>query len=277
MTTIIGIDYSGDKRDRNTWVAQGSLDKRGVLILHGAEMTRRKDVIKLLSTASTPAIAAIDFPFCVPQKFAEYLNSGGKLNAMPDMWRIAASMSLDDFKDKCADFGQPKLKRAGDETHFRESFSPLNSAQPDMRPMTFRGMKMLHDLHRQYPTRWIVPPLQTASDVPDAAVTLLETMPGAFLNAIGFEHAVYKRYKKARNALQNRRIILDGLSDKSGIDLPNIADLREDCLASDDCLDSVIAAVAAVSWAQNATRFRHPNRDELPSAKLEGWIYVPKN
>ena len=135
---------------------------------------------------------------------------------------------------------------------------------------------MLHDLHWQYPTRWIVPPLHTASDVPDATVTLLETMPGAFLNAIGFEFAVYKRYKKARNALQNRRIILDSLSIKSGIDLPNIAELREDCLANDDCLDSVIAAVTAACWAQNADEFRRPNRDELPAAKLEGWIYVPK-
>ena len=121
MTTIIGVDYSGDKRDCNTWVAQGNLDENGALTLHSAEMTRRKDVTELLSTVSTPTIAAIDFPFCVPQEFAEYVNTGSKLNAMPDMWRIVASMSLNDFKAKCADFGQPKLKRAGDETHFRES------------------------------------------------------------------------------------------------------------------------------------------------------------
>lgn len=268
MTAIIGIDFSG--------VARGNTDANGALILRSAEMTRRKDVVELLTTVSTPAIAAIDFPFCVPQEFAEYVNAGSKLSAMPEIWRIAASMNLDDFREKCAEFGQPKLKRAGDETHFRESFSPLNSAQPDMRPMTFRGMKMLHDLHQQYPARWIVPPLQTASDVPDAAVTLVETMPGAFLNAIGFDRVTTKRYKKARDALKNRRRILDDIAYKSGVALPNLHELREACLANDDCLDAVVAAVAAASWAQNSARFHHPNEDELAVARLEGWIYVPK-
>ena len=32
MTTIIGIDYSGAKGDRNTWVAYGRLKSNGALV-----------------------------------------------------------------------------------------------------------------------------------------------------------------------------------------------------------------------------------------------------
>ena len=44
MTAIIGIDFSGAKHDRGTWVAQGHLTQDGALEFDGAEMTRRKDV-----------------------------------------------------------------------------------------------------------------------------------------------------------------------------------------------------------------------------------------
>ncbi|MCY3639110.1 MAG: DUF429 domain-containing protein, partial [Chloroflexi bacterium] len=52
--------------------------------------------------------------------------------------------------------------------------------------------------------------------------------------------------------------------------------MRMGCLANDDCLDAVVAAVAAARWAQDAAKFRQPDADELPAARLEGWIYVPK-
>ena len=279
MTTIIGIDFSGAKSDRNTWAAQGRLTSDGTLTFDATEMTPRKEVLDLLATASTPAVAGIDFPFGVPQAFAGFLSAGHGIESMPEVWRVLAGMTQDEFiaaRDGFVErFGE--AKRAGDSQHFPESFSPLHKANPNMLPMTYYGIRMLHELHSRNASRWGVPPLESQATDSDSSVTLLETMPGAFLKAIGFGYAVFKRYKKARNALRNRRTILDSLSTKSGIDLPNISDLREDCIASDDCLDSVIAAVAAACWAQNAAGFRHPAGDELAAAKLEGWIYVPQS
>ena len=278
MTTIIGIDYSGAKSDRNTWVAQGRLTADGALVFEGANMIRRKDVVNLMIAVSTPTVAAIDFPFCVPQEFAEFLNTGDDLKSMPDVWRIIDDMSLEDFyaaRDAYVNHFYVEPKRAGDEAHFSESFSPLHKVNPNMVPMTYRGIRMLHGLYSKDPSRWIVPPLEAPSDHAET-VTLLETMPGAFLRAIG---TIYKGYKKPKSALlrdERRNAILDTVQRDSGVALPNLSELREDCIANDDCLDAVVAAVAAAAWTQNPAHFRHPTEDELPAAKLEGWIYVPK-
>ena len=275
MTNIIGIDYSGAKDDNKTWVAQGRLTPQGALVFEGANMIRRKDVVNLLIAVSTPAIAAIDFPFCIPQEFAEFLNTGGDLKAMPDVWRIIDEMSLEDFYAARDAFvkrwGEPK--RAGDAAHFSESFSPLHKVNPNMLPMTYRGIRMLHRLYRESPDRWAVPPIK-ASRSQAESVTLLETMPGAFLKSIG---TIYKGYKKPKSAAlrdERRNAILDAVQRNSGIALPNLAELRDDCVASDDCLDAVVAAVAAAAWAQNLARFRHPSAEELATARLEGWIYA---
>ena len=278
MTTIIGIDFSGAKHDRDTWVAHGRLTSDGALVFEGANMIRRKDVVNLLVAVSTPTIAAIDFPFCLPQEFAKFLNTGDDLKAMPDVWRTIDGMSLEDFyaaRDAFVNHFGIEPKRAGDEAHFKESFSPLHKVNPNMLPMTYWGIRMLHELFSKDPSRWIVPPLEATSAQAET-VTLLETMPGAFLRAIG---TIYKGYKNPKSALlrdERRNAIMDEVQRNSGIDLPNLSELREDCIANDNCLDAVVAAITAASWARNPARFRHPNADELPAAKLEGWIYVPK-
>ena len=278
MTTIIGIDYSGAKDDRNTWMALGRLTAEGALVFEGADMIRRKDVVNLLTAVSTPTIAAIDFPFCVPRDFAEFLNTGDDLKAMPDVWRIFDDMSLQDFyaaRDAYVKHFGVEPKREGDETHFRESFSPLHKVNPNMVPMTYHGIRMLQELYRKEPSRWIVPPIETSSEQADS-VTLLETMPGAFLRAIGTIYKGYKRPKSAALRDERRNAIMDAVERDSGVGLPNLSELREDCIANNDCLDAVVAAVAAARWAQDAGRFRHPSADELETARVEGWIYVPK-
>ena len=279
MTNIIGIDFSGAKQERGTWVAHGRLTRDGTLVFEGANMIRRKDVVNLLIAVSTPAIAAIDFPFCVPQEFAELLNTGDDLKAMPDVWRIIDGMSLEDFyaaRDAFVRHFGAEPKRAGDAAHFKESFSPLHKVNPNMLPMTYWGIRMLHGLYSNDPSRWIVPPME-ASGSQAATVTLLETMPGAFLRSIG---SIYKGYKKPKSAElrdERRNAILDHVQLSAGIALPNLSELREECIRNDDCLDSVVAAVAAACWARNPDRFRHPAGDEIALAKLEGWIYVPQS
>ena len=99
-------------------------------------------------------------------------------------------------------------------------------------------------------------------------------MPGALLKSIGLP---YKGYKKGRAALERRDDILGNLAQASGVDLPNLDRVRLACRANDDCLDAVVAAVGASAWAKDTSRFHHPDSDELADARLEGWIYVPRN
>ena len=272
MTTIIGIDYSGSREDRNTWVTQGHLDADGTLVFDWAHPACRDDLYALLSTTPVPAVAALDFPFGVPAAFANFLNPGNPPIEMPDVWRVVAGCDLDRFvvarNEFVANHGEPR--RAGDVVYFPESFSPLHNVNPNMVPMTCRGIQMLQRLHMDIPNRWLVPPLGPVV-APADAVTLLELMPGAFLRSVGLP---FRGYKKGRRALELRTVICDGLAAATGLRLANLDILRMACRANDDCLDSVVAAVGAATWALDANRFRHPTANELANACLEGWIFV---
>lgn len=277
-TKIIGVDFSGAQADNKTWVAQGRLDDAGVLRLDSVQPMIRADLHDLLTTVKPPAVAAMDFPFGVPQSFIGYLN----LNAptMTEVWNHFGNIAFERFDADREAFievrrenGERPLepKRAGDRI-YPESLSPLNRR---IRPMTYHGIAMLHRLYHANPQRWHVPPLNPGA-APDHTVTLLEVMPGAFLNTIGFVTAITKMpgYKNSAQAIPNRDRILAGLSENSGIPLPNLATVRNGCRANDDCLDAVIAAVAAAAWAKDPSQFRHPQPDELAMAQLEGWIYA---
>ena len=271
MTVIVGVDFSGHRDDRNTWVARGRLDAGGALRLDSVQPARRADVHDLLAAVASPAVVALDFPFGVPAAFAAQLSPKHRPRAMPDLWQSLSGIGAGDFlaaRDRfVADNGE--LKRSGDARHFPESYSPLHRANPNMLPMTFEGIRLLHRLSRNDPRRWHVPPLKRpAADT----VTLLELMPGAFLKAVGLPH---KGYKKGRRSSELREAITDGLAAASGLPLPNLESLRMGCRASDDFLDAVVAAVGAACWARDRNRFRHPQADELALARLEGWIYVP--
>ncbi len=278
MTYIIGIDFSGAKSDRNTWAAIGELTADGRLEFLSAQITPRSDVAELLAAAPTPAVAAIDFPFGTPVEFASFLDNGS-IESMRDVWRTVFDMSLDDFISARNEFVHRfgELKRAGDEKHFSESFSPLHKVNPNMLPMTYYGIKMLHELHLKQSSRWVVPPMNPQSEESRETVTLLETMPGAFLRAIGTIYKGYKNPKSIVKRAERRSIILDALEHQSGVFLANLCEVRADCIANDDCLDAVVAATAAAVWAQAPARFRHPSTDEMTKAKLEGWIYAPQS
>ncbi len=274
MTTIIGVDFSGARSDKNTWVARARLGNDGSLVLESAQSIRRDDLYHLLAHIPVPAVVALDFPFGVPAQFASFLSPRRLPSDMPGIWEIIASITVDEFIRERNRFvmqhGEPK--RAGDQKYHPESYSPLHTVNPNMLPMTYQGIRLLRRWHEEQPYRWWVPPLQFATP-DDAAVTLLELMPGALLKSLGLP---YKGYKRGRDSINRRRGILDNLAATSGVMLPNLESLRADCMANDDCLDSVVAAVGAAMWSQNPDRFRHPADDELPDAQLEGWIYVPK-
>ena len=273
MPTIVGIDFSGHRDDRNTWVARGRLESGGALWLDSVQPARRADLHDLLTTLPVPAVVALDFPFGVPAEFAADLSPYRPPHAMPDLWRTVSGMSADDFLAARDRFvaASGEAKRSGDARHFPESYSPLHRANPNMLPMTFEGIRLLHRWREDHPRRWHVPPLESPAP-PARTVTLLELMPGAFLKAVGLP---YKGYKKGRRASELREEITGALAAASGIGLPNLGAVRMGCHASDDFLDAVVAAVGAACWAQRSDRFRHPRPAELALARLEGWIYVP--
>ena len=280
MTTIIGVDFSGHRDDRNTWMASGKLTDDGALLFDSVQPVRRDDLYEFLGHIPTPAVAALDFPFGVPRAFAQFLEGERPPQDMTDVWPAVSSLSSAEFVARRDQFvgqrpdlplSQREPKRAGDLAHHRESYSPLHTVNPNMLPMTYEGIRMLQRWHAKHPARWHVPPMEPASSA-TRRVTLLELMPGALLKSIGLP---YKGYKKGRAALELRDRILAGLSRASGVELPNLNRVRMACRANDDCLDAVVAATGAAAWAKDASRFHHPNDGELAAAQLEGWIYVP--
>ncbi len=277
---VLGVDFSGAKPDKNTWVSQGILD-RGVLTLASCQPLPRAQLADLLASLPGTAVAALDFPFSVPRDFAARWVPEAK--AMPRLWAAAAAMDFEEFMSLRDDFvterGEPL--RRGD-LYFPECYSCLHKVNPNMVPMTFRGMQMLAEL---WSAGCRVPPLPGQGR---AGPLLLESMPGAALRAFGLP---YKGYKKGRRSMELRNTILDGLEACSGVQIRNLAQFKGDCIASDDCLDSVVAAVTACLWDRDQSLFRlpkdgpgdatqrggtpDPDENELATARLEGWLYAP--
>ncbi len=283
--TIVGVDFSGAKADNSTWVTQAEREGDGLRILSCQPM-RRAGLAELLAFLPGEAVAALDFPFSVPHEFAQFWQPSAR--EMPSLWRAASQMEYAEFlalRDAfCAENGEPM--RRGD-LHFPECYSCLHKFNPNMVPMTFRGMQMLHQL---WAAGCRVPPL---NDAGLSGPLLLESMPGAVINALGLPH---KGYKNGQRQNQLREEVLDGLPERSGVPIVNLDDFRGQCLESHDCLDSLVAAVTAALWARDPTGFRRPGdtldgppivgrrkasptalaMPELEAARLEGWIYAPK-
>ena len=286
MTTIIGVDFSGAQSETksNTWIARGHLDNNGELWLDSTYPIRRDDLQDLLQNVAVPAVAAMDFPFSVPADFTNFLNIARPAQ-MPAVWEAVARVAWRDFKDRRDEFVNARCPdqqrdcctsepmRAGDAIYHGRpnSYSPLHRVNPDMLPMTYRGMCMLHHWDQDNRLRWHIPPMEPP-DPELETVTLLELMPREFLRSIDLR---FTGYKGGQRYLDIRIEILDNLGAASGVPLHYTDTVSLACRANDDCLDSVVAAVGAAAWALNPNLFHHPTPDELPDAQLEGWIYVP--
>ena len=278
MTTIIGVDFSGAYPENGkTWVAQGWLSEDRTLSLDSVQPALREDLYQLVACIKPPAVVAMDFPFGVPAAFAKHISTNAQSFEMPDVWRAVAARDKDAFiagRDGFVrDQGEPR--RYGDEAHRSESYSPLHNVNPNMVPMTYEGICLLHRWHQYHPQRWYVPPLDAPSEL-SGAVTLLEVMPGAFLKSVGLPRVnPGKSYKSGKQAVERREEIIAGLAEKSGIALPNLDSVRMGCRADDDCLDAVVAAVCAAAWEHYRPGFHHPaDGAELDYARREGWIYT---
>ena len=300
MTTIIGVDFSGAIERHNkgikTWAAQGQLLENGTLLLESAKRIRRDPLYNLLAHTDAPAVVAMDFPFGVPAAFADRLSPDRKPTTMPEVWKSIAKITPDEFiaarHQFVADYKDPRQagiaplpastlychpgepQRAGDAKYLSGPFSPLHNAAPSMPQMTYHGMQLLRRLHNETPSgRWHVPPMEPTAP-PESTVTLLELMPGAFLQVCGLPSKYYKGELRRHWTLRHN--ILDRLPARAGWPVLDLSNVQDDCIANDDCLDAVVAAVCAASWARCQDHFHHPTAEELADAQLEGWIYIPK-
>ena len=278
--TVWGVDFSGGGKDDakgNTWITEGRLDGE-MLTIDDCRAISRDDLTLLLKDLSDGSVAAMDFPFGIPQEFMQHLGIHATTMpdvTMPDVWNSVTGEDKDVrwFKSKCDEsytIHDRELKRTGDKD-YNESMSPLNLR---MYRMTFHGMSMLDKLWKA--TNCQVPPLQEAER---NGPILLETMPGAVLSRIGFPYEVYKGYKNKNDAKSRplRVEILDKLEKKSGITVQNLSTFCNSCLGIHDCLDSLIAAIAAAKWVNDETSFWRPeDQNVLAAAQREGWIYAPK-
>lgn len=283
---IVGVDFSGARADNATWVSRALLDEDGGLQLLSSEPIRRAELADLLASLPSETVAALDFPYSVPQQFAEFWVPGA--TEMPELWAEAEDMEFADFlrlRDEfCSQHGEPM--RRGD-LYFPECYSCLHKFNPNMVPMTFRGMRMLHHL---WNAGCRVPPLPDHGRI---GPLLLESMPGAVINALGLPH---KGYKNGNRRYELRQKILESLEIRSGINISNLSEFKSRYLENHDCLDSLVAAVAAALWNGDPARFRRPGDGEevaaphsrrraspavmamaeLDAARLEGWIYAPR-
>ena len=273
---ILGVDFSGAAPDNNTWLAQGSLTGQE-LVLDRCRIVRRGELTEILSSLPGPAVAALDFPFSVPLQFARFWMPG--VESMTQLWDAAADMDLSKFMELRDQFvarhGEPK--RVIDLAH-TESYSCLHKVNPNMVPMTFRGMQMLS---RLWPAGCDVPPLPAQDG--DGAV-LLEVMPGAVLRSFGLP---FKGYKGGSRNLERRGLILAELARCSPVAITNLEEFRDLCISSHDCLDAIVAALAAALWATDPTLFRLPDTGggvatgpaflaaPLATLMVEGWLYAP--
>ena len=280
----MGVDFSGAKADNATWATQAVLEGQDLRII-SAQSLPRAELSDLLASLPGETVAALDFPYSVPQQFAEYWVP--TTSEMPALWGTAAGMEFPEFlslRDQfCSRHGEPM--RRGD-LYFPECYSCLHKFNPNMVPMTFRGMQMLH---RLWQDGCRVPPLD---DSGHTGPVLLESMPGAVINALGLPH---KGYKNGTRRHELRRQILDSLPGCSGVKIQNLDNFREQYLENHDSLDSLVAAVAAALWIRDPSSFRQPGdreqqtptlarrqaspeamaMSELDAARLEGWIYAP--
>ena len=257
---IIGVDFSGAKQDANTWMARGVLRPDGLQVNEIRAVTRA-ELLRLLQEAPEGSVASLDFPFSVPEPFAEVL--AGEPRHMADVWAAVADMSMEEFIALRDEFvvEHGELRRECDLSH-GEAFSVLHKANPNMLPMTLRGMQLLHRL--QVPDIRIL-----CQDQPGPArLNVLECMPGATLKGMGLP---YKAYKNGRRRDELRRRILDGLVHAVPVPLANAEEVGEQCLAVHDALDAVVAALNSAVYMTCPEAVSTPPDEEI--YRLEGWIY----
>ena len=274
MTLINGIDFSGAQRERDTWLVQGSLDGNSLTLEH-MDRIRREPLLQHLLGIDATAIVAIDVPFGFPEEFLNHIGIDEHHRSFVDIWPQVAGRTMGQIMVEANHFlaGRKEPRRVVEEIH-GVAKSTLHQFGPDMLTMTYVGAQWLTDWQRRDKNiPWHLLPVHPLPEPEEQAVTMMETMPGAFLTSVGLPHDDYKGNTRAHR--ETREIIINGLESGSRIKLLNLDEWRDDCLNDDNCLDALSAAVCAAAFKSQTLDFRHPNNLEEAAARREGWLYAP--
>ena len=283
-TKIIGVDFSGAKYDNATAVTEAVLQGKELtvescILFSGTRESAHYRLEQLLRKLPDDSVVAMDFPFSVPKAFAEKFAPNS--SAMPVLWYRANAISYNHFNELPYVIQHSKELRLGDRELSKPSakapLRPHDMGSPTMRAMTFFGMQLLHRLWIGQSLRFNIPPLDKRTAT---GPVLLETYPGTVLSDLDLK---YQGYKNLNNDEPRREILL-GLVNrlrKNGLRIELPEPWQGQCIGHHDCLDSLVAAIVAALWKKdkscNKAMFRTPSKAQLPNAKLEGWIYVPKH
>ncbi len=283
---IVGVDFSGAATANATWVCRATLEEglARLTVEDCYRLPRERDrahqrLRVLLETLPKGAVAALDFPFSVPEEFAQFWQPTAR--TMPDLWRAAHETRYEEFRDLRDEFvaSHREPLRRGDR-HFSGPLSPLKMGGPNMLPMTFFGMQLLHQLWGSVERSFIIPPL---ADQGRNGPLLLESMPGVLLRRLGLPAQNYKTRNKT-NRGRPERVRGEILSGLRALKRPTVsipAEMELMCIDQHDCLDALVAAIGGALWALDKERFLHPGTGpesdtELYYARLEGWLYAPE-
>ena len=174
MTVIIGVDFSGAARDRDTWVAQGFLDN-GNLLLERVQPIRRGDLYDLMLGLLAPAVAAIDFPFGLPEEFLRHIGVTDDYQTIADIWPVLAYTDWQDLEQAATEFVDDYTEpRRVSDCLYPESKSTLHRVRPDMLPMVHKGACLLSRWWDQTDRPpWHVLPLEPPPVALEEPVTLM--------------------------------------------------------------------------------------------------------
>lgn len=258
-----GIDFSGTPVPGATWAARGEI-RDGRLVVDRLAGIGRDGVAPLIR-ASGPAAWGLDFPFGLPAEFLAYL--ADRHGAPVDTWAEYAGWlpgltypgfvaARDAF---CVGRGEP---RRDTDRLFPSAFSCLHKANPNLLPMTFRGIGLLSDLAAEC----AVNPFTTRGDR-----RLHEIYPGGTLRALGLPA---RGYKQGSTWAETREAILRRLASLPALPVALTPDQQRDCLANDNALDAVVACLTAALVLERPRWFRAPPAGP-GEWQREGWIWAP--
>lgn len=164
---------------------------------------------------------------------------------------------------------------------------PLSVSSDRIAVCAWRCARLLSRLAREtgWPFDRIGVPLTTGMDGPPdeprpqglvAKRGVVEVYPAATLALWGLPHKDYKPRSSATRALtwrNRRRDIVEGLEAAAGGWLILSDDVREKISTEHDCLDAMIAGIAACAAATDRTV--KPTMEQRGAAQHEGWIHLP--
>jgi len=271
-------------------------------------------------TEARPLITGLDFPFGYPASFLDWIDrrhtgerrnaheqasdgcgqiAGSSANHDWQLTRKLAAMAFSELEAAVIEFARttkPEPLRLTDRLVSPKGTSPLHRINPGLLKMTWQGAGLL--LALKSAGFRIAPFDDEISHSPETAPEVLEIYPSALLKWLSLPN---RRYKGAgATAMETRKEIITTLSRSSGtvLPLPKLhtvnscrsrqlkldikPSLRQQCLADDNALDGVIAAIGAAISLIDRQAVSPASLEASPELShqchlvpREGWIYTP--